>query len=162
MFICFAAGCTVMIGNPFDYDFTIQYAPIAIYCFCMIILLSGIAKAFYDLQHITLSQHNLDTALKKIIDVYERPQQFFKYTLYVFLFTSVILFPFSFLPKSIERNGLWMALAERLIPISISVVLLFVAHKLGAFKDQHGKKFKEDLSELEELKRMSLELRTDS
>jgi hypothetical protein len=39
---------------------------------------------------------------------------------------------------------------------------LYVAHKLGAFKERHKDKFKDDLNELEELKRMSRELSISS
>jgi len=158
MLICLFMGCAVLLGNPFDYDLRIQYAPTVIFCGCIIILLAAMIRAYLDLQNITISHNNLDVSLKKIIAVYERPQKFLWYTVIVFLFTQVFLFPLSFLPHSIERLGLWVALAERLIPISIAVLMLFIAHKLGAFKERHKNKFKEDLSELQELRSMSAEL----
>lgn len=158
MVICLLFGVAVLASNPFDYDYTLQYVPIAIFCVCLIILSAALLKSYVDLQQVTINHNTLQASLKKIITVYERPRKFLGYTLIAFLFTQVFLFPLSFLPRSIERLGLWLALGERLIPISIALLLLFAAHKLGAFKDRNGEKFKEDLSELEELKAMSSEL----
>ena len=94
--------------------------------------------------------------------MYEKPKKFLKYTLIVFLFTQVFLFPLSFLPPSIERLGFWPALAERMIPIAIVAGLLIIASKLGAFKERQGERFKNDLSELQELKAMAMELKTEN
>jgi len=80
----------------------------------------------------------------------------------VFLFSQVVLLPLSFLPKNIEQFGFWPAMAERLIPISISGFLLFAAYKLGAFKERNAEKFKDDLNELETLKAMKSELANEN
>lgn len=80
------------------------------------------------------------------------------YTVIIFLFSQVFLFPLAFLPRSIEARGLWPTLAERLIPISIAAIILFVAYKFGAFKVRHIDNFRKDLTELEQLKAMSAEL----
>lgn len=69
-----------------------------------------------------------------------------------------IILPLSFLPRNIEKIGLVNALAERMIPIAVGVLLFFLARKLGAFSPAHEKKFKEDLNELESLKKMAAEL----
>jgi hypothetical protein len=158
MLICLMVGCAVFFGNPFDYELTVQYIPIAIYCICLIILMASLVTAYLQWQNISITHNNLDVALRKIIAVYERPKKFINYTLIVFLATSVCLFPLSFLPHSIERLGFWPALGERLIPMSVAAFLLFIAHKMGAFRERHVEKFKEDLGELEELKVMSAEL----
>jgi hypothetical protein len=162
MLICLLFGIAVLAGNPFDYDLAIQYVPTAIFCVCLTILITALIRSYVDLHSVTINHDTIEVSLKKIIAVYERPQQFLKYTLIVFLFTQVFLFPLSFLPRSIERLGLWAALAERLIPISVAVLMLFAAHKLGAFKERNGKKFKEDLNELEELKAMASELMNEN
>jgi hypothetical protein len=161
MLVCLLFGIAILAGNPFDYEFTIQYVPTAIFCVCLLILISALFKLYLDLQKVDITHSTVELSLKKIIAVYERPQQFLKYTVIVFLFTQVFLFPLSFLPRSIERLGLWFALAERLLPISIAALMLFIAHKLGAFKEPHKKKFMNDLSELHELKAMVSELRND-
>jgi hypothetical protein len=158
MAICFSFGIAILVSNPFDYNFTIQYAPVAIFCVCLAILSGAMIKSYLQLQQITINHNTLQSALQKIIAVYEQPRKFLKYVLIVFLFTQVFLFPLSFLPKSIARIGFWPALAERIIPISIALVMLLIAHKLGAFKERHKDKFKDDLTELEELKILSREL----
>jgi hypothetical protein len=158
MFICLLFGFAVIFGNPFDYKYFIQYMPMIIYCICLVILMSALFVSYLRLQNITITHHNLDISLKKIIAVYVRPNKFLKYTLIIFLISQIFLFPLSFLPPNIERMGLWKALADRIIPVSISALMLFIAYKLGAFKDRHGKKFREDQRELQELRTMSLEL----
>jgi hypothetical protein len=158
MLICLAAGVAILWGNPFDYRQAIQYIPIGIYTVCLLILLISMVRSYVALQTITISHHTIDVALKEIIAVYERPKRFMKYILIVFLFSQVVLFPLSFLPRNIEQMGLWTALFERLIPISIAAGLLLLAHKLGAFKEHGLLKFKRDLDELRELKTMAGEL----
>ena len=159
--LCFAAGVAVIFGNPFDYQYKIQYLPMVIYCGCLIIIAANMIVAYLKLTDVKLDQKNIRSALQEIVLIYERPQRFMKYILYVFIFSQTILFPFSFLPKSIERIGLWPAIFERLIPIGIAILLLVIAHKLGAFKERHADKFKADLNELDQLKGMVSELGDD-
>lgn len=159
--LCFAVGIAVIFGNPFDYRYTIQYLPMVIYCICLIVIGINMVVAYLKLGGVKLDQENIRAALQKIVSIYERPQKFMKYILYVFIFSQTVLFPFSFLPKSIERIGLWPAIFERLIPISIAILLLVIAHKLGAFKERNVDKFKADLNELDQLKGMVSELGED-
>ena len=115
-------------------------------------------QSYTHLGRIKLDQANIRTALKDIVEIYERPQKLMRYVLWIFVFSQTILFPLSFLPKNINRIGLWPALAERVIPIAIAILILFIAHKLGAFKERNAQKFKEDLHEIELLKKMAAEL----
>jgi ABC-type multidrug transport system fused ATPase/permease subunit len=161
MIACLLIGFAILFGNPFDYKWNLQYVPIIIYCTCLTILIGALVVSLLHLKDITITHHNIDESLRKIIAVYERPGKFLKYTVILFLFSQLFLFPLSFLPASIERRGLWGALVERFIPISISALILWIAYKLGAFKERYGKKFKDDLSELEELKAIAAELRED-
>jgi hypothetical protein len=156
--LCLAAGLAVIFGNPFDYQYSVQYIPMIIYCFGLIAITAWMIQSYLQLGRVKLDQENIRIALKEIVAVYERPKKFMSYILWAFLLSQVILFPLSFLPKSIERIGLWPALAERMIPISIAILMVFIAHKLGAFKERHGAKFKADLNELEQLKKMAAEL----
>ena len=161
MIACLGVGFAILLGNPFDYKLNIQYVPTVIYCVCLTILIVALVLSLLHLKNINITHHNIDESLKKIIAVYERPGKFLKYTIIFFLFSQLVLFPLSFLPAGIERRGLWGALIERLIPIGVSAIMLWIAYKLGAFKERFGKKFKEDLSELEELKAMAFELKDD-
>jgi hypothetical protein len=80
-------------------------------------------RSFIALRHIT-HHRTIDDSLKKIIAVYEKPKRFVKYILIIFLISQVVLFPLSFLPRNIENMGLWTALAERLISISIAAAFV--------------------------------------
>jgi hypothetical protein len=148
----------ICLTNPFDYKMSWQYLPQVIFIACVVIFMAGMLNTFSKLKSIDITGANVDASLKKIIAIYERPRKFQKYTLILFLFSQVVLFPLSFLPKGIERVGFWRALGEQLIPMSITAMMLYAAHKLGVFKEKDKDKFKRDLNELEELKRMSKEL----
>lgn len=161
LLLCLGAGGAVLWGNPFDYTYTWQFAPVALYCIGLIFLLSDMILAFRNLKRIAFHHHALDIALRNVIAVYERPRRFMRYILYGFLFSQIFLFPLSFLPRAIERMGLWTALGERLIAIAVALLLLYVAHRLGAFKERHRDKFKHDLSELESLKAIVAELQEE-
>lgn len=158
MFGWAAFAWLICLTNPFDYEMSWQFVPLWIFIGCVVIFIVGMISTFLKLKSINITHTNVGSSLKEIINVYERSQKFRKYTLWLFLFSQLILFPLSFLPKGIERLGLWSAIGERLIPITITVLLVYIAHKLGAFKDRHKDKFKDDLNELEELKKMSKEL----
>ena len=158
MLICLAFSILVIFTNPFDYRYNIQYIPMVIFAASMIVLLGGMFRSFMEMQRITITQHNVGDALKGIIAIYEKPKKFFHYIIMVFLFSQVVLLPLSFLPRNLDTMGLSTALAERLIPISIAALVLFLAYKLGAFKERQADKFREDLNELESLKAMSAEL----
>jgi hypothetical protein len=158
MFICLMVSVLILLTNPFDYEYTLQYIPMVIFAVGVTILITGMTISYLKMQGITITHQNVGEALKDIIAVYEKPKKFLYYTVIVFLFSQVFLFPLSFLPRSIENKGLWPALAERVIPISIAALMLFVAYKLGAFKERHVDKFREDLNELESLKAMAAEL----
>jgi len=158
MALWLAFSALVMIGNPFDYRYAIQYVPIVIFGTGLIILMTELLRSLLTFQKIAITHYNVGEALTRIIAVYERPKRFFKYTIVVFLFSQVVLFPLSFLPRNIDTMGLGPAMAERLIPISITALLIFLAYKLGAFKERHVDKFREDLNELQTLRAMSDEL----
>lgn len=156
--LCLAVGLAVLFGNPFDYEYTLQYIPMIIYCVGVIVISGWMMQSYVALGRIKLDQPNIRTALKDIVAIYERPQKLMRYVLWIFIFSQTIMFPLSFLPKSIDRLGLLPALGERMVPIAIAVLMLFVANKLGAFKERCGVKFKEDLNELDQLKTLAAEL----
>lgn len=158
MLICLMFSVLIILTNPFDYEYTLQYIPMVIFAVGVTILITGMTISYLKIHGITITHQNVGEALKDIIAVYEKPKKFLYYTVIVFLFSQVFLFPLSFLPRSIENKGLWPALAERIIPISIAALMVFVAYKLGAFKERHVDKFREDLNELESLKAMAAEL----
>lgn len=156
--LCLLAGLAVILGNPFDYEYTLQYVPMIIFCIGLIIIAGWMMQSYRYLGRVKLDQANIRAALKDIVAIYERPKKLMWYVLWVFLLSQAILFPLSFLPRSIDRMGLWPALGERMIPMAIAVLMLFAAYKLGVFKERHGARFREDLNELDQLKKMAAEL----
>jgi hypothetical protein len=162
MVICLAFSILVIVTNPFDYGHRIEYIPMAILAICLTIMIGGWFHTYRGLSNINITHNNVDESLKKIIAIHEKPKKFFYNTIIVLLFSQTVLFPLSFLPRHIERLGLPMALAERSVAISVAALLLFIAFKLGAFKDRHTERFREDLNELQSLKAMSAELRDTS
>lgn len=158
MTLASSAGILIIATNPFDYKFMIQYMPAIFYSICLVTLTIGQLKRYRYLATIDINQESVSSSLQSIIREYERPRKFLNYTLVIFLFTGVFLFPLSFLPRQADKLGWVLALAERLIPISISALLLFVAHKLGAFKERHIGQFKNDLNELNQLKMLAHEV----
>lgn len=148
----------ICLTNPFDYTMSWQYIPQWIFIGCVAIFCIGMLGTWAKLNSISITNTNVDASLKTIIEIYERPQKLQKYTLFLFLFSQVVLFPLSFIPREFERSGLWKAIGQQMIPMAVAALMLYIAHRLGAFKERHKDKFKEDLNELEELKRMSREL----
>ncbi len=160
---CFSAsiwllfGCAVLFGNPFDFRYVHQYIPIGAMSVCFLIFLILFAVNYRDLNNIEIRPDSLDVSLKKIIHHYELPRKFLKGVRCAYL-VSAFCFPFSFLYPKIERKGILLALADTAIPIAIGLILIFVAAKLGAFKEKHKERFEADLNELNELKSISAEL----
>jgi len=156
-------GLAVILGNPFDFNQTFEYLPTAIFCICLSVLILTMIKTYMDLQRIEINRDTLDISLNKIIRItarYENPGKLPGWTLKLLLSVAV-LFPLSFLPRKIERLGIWDGMVDTIIPVSLSVLVLFIAFKLGAFKERNGRKFKEFQVELNELKELSKELRTE-
>lgn len=161
MTVCLVLAVTVIVTNPFDYQLTVQFVPLTLFSVCLLVLIIGMLAGYRNLKRITLEKETLAASLKHIIAEYERPQRLMNYTLIVLLFTAVVLFPFSFLPAAVKNIGLGAAIAERLVPIAISTLLLYVAYRLGAFRERDAPLFKEDLTELQQLRAMSNELKAD-
>ncbi|MEJ7780607.1 MAG: hypothetical protein WKF68_13575 [Daejeonella sp.] len=159
MILMFIAGIAVLAGNPFDYKQIIEYIPMSIYTICIAILTAGMIRAYMVFSRVEINHDNLERSLKTIISVYENPNKFFAHAVKMLIFSSTILFPLSFLPRKIEAVGLWPGIIDTLIPIFISVSMVFIAYKLGAFKERQAEKFKMDMEELNNLKGISEELK---
>jgi hypothetical protein len=146
----------ILFGNPFDFKYQIQFLP-------FLLLLMGIIVAFINLTRYyekiskSLIDKNIETFLNDILDFYEKNQKYEKW-FGLILFSIGFLVPLSFLPPKIEKYGVLKGLLDTAIPMAISLVLYFLAFKMGAFKKRHKENFKSDLEEYNELKEMSGEL----
>ena len=146
----------ILFGNPFDFKYQIQFLP-------FLLLLTGIIVAFINLTRYyekisqPLPNKNIGTYLKSILDFYEKNKTYEKW-FGLILLSIGFLVPLSFLPPKIEKYGILKGLLDTAIPMAISLVLYFLAFKMGAFKKRHKENFKSDLEEYNELKEMSNEL----
>jgi len=152
-----ALSIAILTGNPFDYQNIFEYTPIFILALSFIAMLVLMGRAIVQLKQINLSQTNLANALRQIISIYSKPRLFLKYTV-IIMFSASLLFPLSFLPRKLNHSSLGEAIADTAAPMAISLILYFIANKLGAFEDVSGQRFKQYLHELEELKTIAKEL----
>lgn len=158
MLVWLLLGVAILTGNPFDYKQTIEYLPVAIYCICLVVLVLMMFKTYKAFEKVEFNGDSISKALRTIIDIYEKPNRFSEWTLKLLLLSGTVLFPLSFLPRKVARMGVLGGIADTLIAMAISSCILFIAYKLGAFKERQSAKFKEDLKELNELKSLSEEL----
>jgi hypothetical protein len=148
--ICLIA---ILLGNPFDFRYTIQYVP-------YVLLLVGVLIAFFNLLHLHKSIRKLspdvrmDEYIIGIGSIYDRNKVFEKWFAYIFLSVGLMV-PFSFLPTKIDRMGLSGALTDTAIMTVVNLVFFFAAAKLGAFKNRHKEKLERDLKEWKELKALA-------
>jgi hypothetical protein len=155
------AGVAILLGNPFDYTRTVEYIPVSIFCISMAILIVGLYNTYAQLKTVNIDNDNIDSSLRKIISVYDKPNRFMFNAIKLLLFSATVLFPLSFLPRKIESLGFWPGFMDTMIPIAISIATVWLAYKLGAFKERQAEKFRKDMEELDSLKRISEELKSE-
>jgi hypothetical protein len=143
----------LFLGNPFDFRYTLQYIP-------YVLITIGVLIAFVNLLSIHKSINKISPVIsigdyvKGIVSIYDRNRKFEKW-FGTSLFAAALLVPFSFLPQKLDRMSAGYALLDTLIMISVSVVLFFVAVRLGAFRNRNKEKLERDLSEWQELKNLA-------
>jgi len=160
MLFWFLLGMIVIFSNPFDFKRTTEYLPIAVYCLCVLVLGAAMLKTTLQLRNVEIGNSNLQEALLSITEIlrkYNRPGEFLGLTLKILLSTAV-LFPLSFLQRKVENEGLASGILDTLLAMSISGVMIIIAHKAGAFREKNSTKFDEYQRELQELKALSEEL----
>ena len=158
MVFCLSFGFAILIGNPFDYTQAIEFTPIAIYCFSLLILILATVNFFMKLQEININRDSLDNFLRKLIEICEKQKKLTDWAFKLLIFSSTVLFPLSFLPRQVARAGLAEGIMQNLLTISISATVVLISYKLGAFKERYAQKFRNDLEELNELRVLSGEL----
>ncbi len=139
----------VFMGNPFDFKYTVQYLPFMFLAIGILMALVVLLKNFKML-NVNITNTNLGSFLKNIIDQYEKNKQAEKWFGMIML-ASGCLTVFSFLPHKLENKSLQTAIIDTIIPLAITLIMYFIAFKLGAFKNKKTDAFKEDLKELQEL-----------
>ena len=137
-----------IVYNAFDYQYTLQYLPLAFMCLASGIFFILLCKEF-SLGQTELHNDNLTEALRKVLTEHKKLMVSHR-RLAVIILSAGIIWPVGNLHRMIETKGLLAALSLLLVTISVHVVFVVLARKAGAFKDRHGDKLKADLRELEE------------
>ena len=147
----------IFLGNPFDFKYTLQYAPYGLLAIGVLLAIGTLIRSLQSF-NVNINNVNLDTFLNKTIQESEKSKRMHHWFVTI-MFTAGILTVFSFFPKKYENNGLWPAISETSIMIFITVAIYFIAWKAGAFKNKKMEAFQDDLKELNELKAISSELK---
>ncbi|HRG11597.1 MAG TPA: hypothetical protein PLJ08_23695 [Cyclobacteriaceae bacterium] len=133
----------ILVGNPFDFHYNLQFLPYAL-------LLIGVIIALMNLRHLSnainkiSARSTIDLYLKGIVSIYDQNKRYEKW-FGVSLLAVGLFVPFSFLPQKLERMSHTAALADTVIMISISLVLYIAAFKLGAFKNRHKESLQKEV-----------------
>lgn len=146
----------ILIGNPFDFQYTLQYVPYWFLVAGTLLTIASLLKTFKSLS-IDINSASLDNFLRKTTAEYEKNKRLEKWFGRLILGAG-LLTAFSFLPKKLEHKALLPALAETALSIIITLTIYFIAFKLGAFKDRNREGFRNDLEEWDRLKQISAEL----
>lgn len=146
----------VFAGNPFDFVYAVQYIPFGLLTIGVVLAIVSLVRSLSSF-NVNLNNSPLDIFLKRTIKEYEKNRKTEAW-FGLFIFSSGVLTVFSFLPQKLENNSTWRALGETAIMAGITLLIYFVAYKLGAFKNTRRQGFANDLSELTELKSMAAEL----
>lgn len=146
----------IVAGNPFDFQYKLQYAPYAVLAIGVLLAIMSLITSLRNFD-ININNVNLDIFLKRTIAECEKSKKRQGVFGMIMLLASVAT-AFSFLPKKLQHKELLPALAETALMIGISLLMYFFAFRLGAFKDRKKEAFENDLRELNELKALSSEL----
>jgi len=149
----------IFMGNPFDFNYTWQYIPYAMLAVGVIMAIFSLYKSLRNFD-VDINTIPLDNFLKKTIAVYEKNKKWEQWFGIILLLAGASTV-FSFLPKKLEHKELLPALGETAIMLLVTLVIYFIAFKLGAFRNRKKEGFENDLNELNELKAISSELSED-
>jgi hypothetical protein len=147
---------SILLGNPFDFKYRWQFVPYVLITVGVIVAFFNILKLYRKLDG-PVSNFSIGDFLKTIIETYDKNKVFEKW-FGVILMSIGFIIPLSFLPKKIANKGITAALLETAILMAVTLLLYFIAFKLGAFRNRQKEKLIDDLAELNELKAMSKEL----
>ena len=146
----------IFAGNPFDFKYRLQYIPYGILSIGVLLAIISLVKSFKTFTT-NINSVSLDNFLKKTIAEYEKNKKIERW-FGIIIFSAGLLTAFSFLPKKLEHKEFWQAIGETAVSMLITIVIYFIAFKLGAFKNNNKEEFENDLKEWNELKNISLEL----
>ena len=146
----------IFAGNPFDFKYRLQYIPYGILSIGVLLAIISLVKSFKTFTT-NINSVSLDNFLKRTIEEYDKNKKIERW-FGVIIFSAGLLTAFSFLPKKLEHKEFWQAIGETAVSMLITIVIYFIAFKLGAFKNKNKEEFENDLKEWNELKNISMDL----
>lgn len=141
-----------IIHNAFDYEYKLQYLPLIIYTIVAVIFIFYLIKE-YSHTLIDLNDKNIKDSLSKVLALHKKFKSVNLKLGLMFLFAA-FLYQINASFKVYVNQGILPALYFLAGSIVVNLTIIFIAHKMGAFKDQPGEKLKESLLELEELEKL--------
>ena len=145
----------VFAGNPFDFNYALQYVPFGCLAIGNVLALLSLIESFRNFM-VDINHVNLEKFLQKIILEYEKNKKLERW-FGIIILSAGLASAFSFLPHKLAHKALWPALGETAVSIALSLVVYFIAFKLGAFKSRKAE-FENDLKEWQELKTIASDL----
>lgn len=137
-----------IIYNAFDFEYKLQFLPLAIYVVVAVIFIVYLIKAYINSQ-VDLYKDSLKESLIKVIATHEKFMSVNLKLGMMFLFAAFLyLVSASF--KTFQNEGILKSLIFFAGGIMVNATILYVAKLMGAFKDHHGAKLKNQLKELED------------
>ncbi|HQX45453.1 MAG TPA: hypothetical protein PK209_12900 [Saprospiraceae bacterium] len=143
----------ILVGNPFDFNYAVQYLPFA---FLTIIIFIAAVRlyTFQKRMNADLASHPLLTAIQNLLNYFKENKSAERWFGIISLSIGFLV-PWSFLPQKIERYGVVRGILDIVIMLSVTAVIYFLAFRFGAFKNRNKEKLEQYLREWNELKALS-------
>ncbi|MBC7885480.1 MAG: hypothetical protein H7X99_08390 [Saprospiraceae bacterium] len=152
LFIEIIALMAVLLGNPFDFRYFIQYLPFVL--LIIIILMAAISLFRFHKSIITdLSKNNLKITIQNILNYFSKNKVYDAYFGSISLAIGLLV-PWSFLPNKIDNKGWEAGVTDTLIMMVITIIIYLIAFKSGAFKNRDQEKLSDTMNEWNELQHL--------
>jgi hypothetical protein len=142
----------ILIGNPFDFQYTVQYIPYGLLFIAVLIAFINLFTLDKVIRRLA-PDIRIDQYIMQIVSAYDRNKRFEKWFGIIFLLIGLLV-PFSFLPNKMTTVGVWQAIGDTAIMILVSLTIYALAFKLGAFRNPHKRKLQQDLKDWNELRQL--------
>ncbi|WP_128548619.1 hypothetical protein [Larkinella soli] len=139
----------VLAGNPFDFQYRIQFLPSILIMGWTLVFLVVLLKGYRAVSS-PVPGDSLTLSLHKVIANYARSQALV-HQVAVPVLLSGFFFPVSFLPKHIHASGPVTGVLIALAHILLNVLLYWAAVRLGLFRSSAQAGLQRDLEELKQL-----------
>src|SRR5215204_40211 len=142
----------VLVGNPFDFKYKVQYIPFVVLVAGLLLAMVSLVKRMQNFSG-DLNKINLESFLRKTIIAYEKNKKI-EHLFGILIVAAGTATALSFLPNKLEHKALWPAIGETFISIAITLLIYFIAFKAGAFRTTNKEEFENDLKPWNEVKKI--------